>query len=287
MQTFEGIWLPLITPFRNGQVDRHALSRLIPRYVEAGIHGFVICGTTGEAACLSEAEQLAVLDTVLEAVAGRRPVVMGLGANDTSKALHALEALNQRPIAGLLTVAPYYTRPSQQGIAAHFRAIAAATPLPLMLYNIPYRTGVNIELETIQSLSDVPTIVAIKESGGNMNQLMDLIQRTRLQVLAGEDHLIFSTLCLGGSGAIAAAAHLHPELHVQVYERLRAGELVAARELAASLLPLTRALFAEPNPAPIKAALAAQGLISDELRLPLLPASQSCRKAIGEALVMR
>lgn len=286
MQTFEGIWLPLITPFRNGQVDRHALSRLIPRYIEAGIHGFVVCGTTGEAACLGEAEQLAALDTVLEAVTGRRPVVMGLGSNHTDKALHALEALNQRPIAGLLTVAPYYTRPSQHGIAAHFRAIAAATPLPLMLYNIPYRTGVNLELETIQSLSDVPTIVAIKESGGNMNQLMDLIQRTRLQVLAGEDHLIFSTLCLGGSGAIAAAAHLHPELHVQVYERLRADELVAARELAASLLPLTRALFAEPNPAPIKAALAAQGLISDELRLPLLPASAACRKTVGEALAM-
>ena len=281
--SFEGIWLPLITPFRDGAVDLPAVRRLVRRYVEAGIHGFVVCGTTGEAATLDEAEQLAVLDTVLEAADGRRPVLMGLASNDTREALRLLRGIGQRPLAGLLTAAPYYSRPSQRGIEAHFRAIAAATALPLVLYNIPYRTGVNIELATIQSLADVPNIVAIKESGGDLNQLMDLIRDTRLQVLSGEDHLIFTTLCLGGAGAIAAAAHLRPEQHVRVYDSFRAGNLALARELAAQLLPLTRALFSESNPGPIKALLARQGFIAEELRLPMTAVSEACReRLLGE-----
>ncbi|MFA5938908.1 MAG: 4-hydroxy-tetrahydrodipicolinate synthase [Sinimarinibacterium sp.] len=281
MQVFEGIWLPLITPFHNGEIDLAAARRLVHHYIEAGIHGFVVCGTTGEAATLDEFEQLALLDAVLEAANGRRPVVMGLGSNDTRKALRMLGTIQRRPIAGLLTVAPYYSRPSQIGIEMHFRAIAAATPLPLILYNIPYRTGVNISLDTVKALADVPTIVAIKESGGDMNQLMDLIRETRLEVLSGEDHLIYSTLCLGGSGAIAAAAHLRPDLHVRVYESFRSGNLALARDLAAQLLPLTRALFSEANPGPVKSLLARQGHISEELRLPMTPASTACRDRVS------
>lgn len=279
-KAFEGIWLPLITPFRNGEVDLAAARRLVHHYIEAGIHGFVVCGTTGEAATLSEPEQLALLDAVLEAADGRRPVAMGLAGNDTREAVRLLHAIQHRPLAGLLTVAPYYSRPSQRGIEAHFRAIAGETPLPLILYNVPYRTGVNIDLATVQSLADVPNIVAIKECGGNMHQLMDLIRETRLQVLSGEDHLIFTTLCLGGTGAIAAAAHLHPARHVQVYESFRCGNLTLARELAAQLLPITRALFSEPNPGPIKALLARQGHIAEELRLPMTPVSAGCREVL-------
>jgi 4-hydroxy-tetrahydrodipicolinate synthase len=280
MQLFEGIWLPLITPFHNGELDLTAARRLVNYYIDAGIHGFVVCGTTGEAATLDEIEQLALLDVVLETAAGRRPVVMGLASNDTREALRMLRPIQRRPVAGLLTVAPYYSRPSQGGIEAHFRAIAAETPLPLILYNIPYRTGVNIDLATVQSLADVPTIVAIKESGGNMNQLMDLIRETRLQVLSGEDHLIFTTLCLGGTGAIAAAAHLHPDQHVRVYESFRAGNFALARELAAKLLPITRALFSEANPGPIKALLAHQGHIVEELRLPMIQVSATLRDSL-------
>jgi 4-hydroxy-tetrahydrodipicolinate synthase len=280
MQAFEGIWLPLITPFRDGEVDLPAARRLVSHYIDAGIHGFVVCGTTGEAATLDETEQLAMLDVVLEGVDGRRPVVMGVTSNDTRETLRMLRAIERRPVAGLLSAAPYYSRPSQLGIAAHFRAIAAETPLPLILYNIPYRTGVNIDLATVQALADVPTIVAIKESGGNMNQLMDLIRETRLQVLSGEDHLIFTTLCLGGAGAIAAAAHLRPQQHVQVYESFRAGDVMLARELASDLLPITRALFAEENPAPIKALLAQQGFIAEELRLPMTPVSSAFRDSL-------
>lgn len=281
MQSFEGIWLPLITPFRDGEVDLPAARRLVHRYVDAGIHGFIVCGTTGEASTMDEHEQLAMLDAVIEAADGRRPVAMGLASNDTREALRALRGIGRRPIAGILTAAPYYSRPSQRGIEAHYRAIAAETPLPLILYNIPYRTGVNIDLATIRSLADVPNIVAIKESGGNLDQLMGLIRETRLQVLSGEDHLIFTTLCLGGAGAIAAAAHVHPERHVQVYERFRAGDVAQAREIAYQLLPITRALFAEPNPGPIKALLAQQGFVAEELRLPMTPVSSTCREGLA------
>ncbi|TXH02631.1 MAG: 4-hydroxy-tetrahydrodipicolinate synthase [Nevskiaceae bacterium] len=281
---FEGIWLPLITPFRDGAVDLAAARLLVDFYAGAGVHGLVICGTTGEAATLSADEKLRWLDAVLDAAAGRLPVAMGTGSSDTAASVRALAPLNARPLAGLLVTPPAYTRPSQAGIRAHLAAIAQATPHAVMLYNIPYRTGVNIDLDTVQSLCELPNVAAIKESGGNLNQLMDLIAQTRLDVLAGEDHLIFTTLCLGGRGAIAAAAHLRPHWHVAVYEAVRRGDWLLARELSAQLLPLVRLLFEEPNPAPIKALLAQQGLIADELRLPMLPASRSMRAQLDRVL---
>lgn len=280
MYRFEGIWLPLITPFREGAVDLPAVRRLVEHYVAAGVHGLIVCGTTGEASTLTEDEQLMLLDAVI-ASAGRCPVVMGLGSNDTREALRLLQLFEQRPLAGLLTVAPYYTRPSQAGLRAHFSAIASTTALPLMLYNIPYRTGVNIDLGTVQALTAAhANIVAIKESGGNMNQLMDLIRETRLQVLAGEDHLIYTTLCLGGQGAVSAAAHWRPELYVQMYEAYVAGDIARARELSYQSLPLVRALFGEPNPGPIKALLANEGWIAEELRLPMTPVSRGFREQL-------
>lgn len=274
MNRFTGIWLPLITPFRNGAVDLAAARSLVDHYLAAGIHGLVICGTTGEAPTLSSEEKLQWLDAVLDAVAGRCPVVMGTGGNDTAAALSELPALNARPLSGLLVAAPYYSRPSQEGIRAHITAIAVATPHAVMLYNVPYRTGVNIDSDTVRLLSAVPNIVAIKESGGgNLNQMMDLIRETPLQILSGEDHLIFTTLSLGGHGAISAAAHLRPAWFVAMYEATQQGNWTRARELSYRLLPLVRVLFAEPNPAVIKAALAQEGWISNELRLPMLSAS--------------
>ena len=285
-QAFEGIWLPLVTPFRDGKVDLSAVRKMVEYYIGAGIHGLIVCGTTGEPATMSEEEQLGVLDAVLEAGDGRRPVFMGVSSNDTRDALRQLAVIQRRPVDGVLVVSPYYTRPSQQGLLAHFRALAQATALPLMLYNIPYRTGVNIERETIHALCELPNVVAIKESGGDINQLMDLIRDTRLSVLSGEDHLAFTTLCLGGAGAVSAAAHLRPDLHVRMYEAFRSGDLVQAREISWRLLPLVRALFSEPNPAPVKALLARQGLIADELRLPMAPASEACRARLVEALAL-
>ena len=282
--SFEGIWLPLITPFRDGVVDLAAARPLVRHYLDAGIHGLVVCGTTGEAATLSADEKLQWLDAVLDAADGRCPVAMGTGGNDTAAVLRALEPLNARPLAGLLVTAPYYSRPSQDGIRAHIAAIAGATSHAVILYNILYRTGVNIDLATVQALSACPNIVAIKESGGDMNQLMNLIRETNLQVLGGEDHLIFATLSLGGHGAIAAAAHLRPAWFVALYEAARLGRWQYARELSYRLLPLVRALFAEPNPAVIKAALAQDGWIADELRLPMLPASAAARAVLTGVL---
>ncbi|MBL6749786.1 MAG: 4-hydroxy-tetrahydrodipicolinate synthase [Nevskia sp.] len=285
MTRFEGIWLPLVTPFRDGALDLPAARRLVHRYAEAGIHGLVVCGTTGEAATLDEAEKLRLLDAVLDAAQGRCGVVMGTGGNDTRKALHALEALNTRPLAGLLVAAPYYTRPSQAGIRAHFAQIATHTPLPVVLYNIPLRTGVNIELETVQALCEFANVRAIKESGGNIDQLMDLIRDTRLDVLSGDDHLIYTTLSLGGRGAIAAAAHIRPRWYVALYEAARAGRWDYARELSYRLLPLVRLLFAEPNPCVIKAALAGEERgFSEEVRLPMVPASPASRQALAAQL---
>lgn len=281
MNRFEGIWIPLITPLRDDAIDHLALARLVQHYLDSGVHGFVVCGTTGESATLSASERLLALDSVLAAVGRRAPVVMGVSGNDTKSVVAALEPIARRPVAGVMLTAPYYTRPSQAGIRAHFSAVAASTPLPILLYNIPYRTGVSIDLETVQALCDVPNIVAIKDSGGDLDRMMDLIRSTRLQVLCGEDHLIFPALCLGASGAIAAAAHLHPRRYVELHALVRAGKLAEARALSYRLLPLVRALFCEPNPGPIKSALAARGWISEELRLPMTAVS-----AAGHARVL-
>lgn len=281
-RSIEGIWIPLITPFHHGAVDLPAIQKLANQYVDAGIHGLIVGGTTGEPATLSDAEQDAVLDAVLEAVGSRCPVMAGLNGNDTQSLLTRLPALEARPIAGLLSVVPYYTRPSQTGLCAHFSAIAQATALPIVLYNIPYRTGVNLELATVQALSNHSNIIGIKESGGNMHQLMDLIEHTRLSVLSGEDHLIFTTLALGGQGAISAAAHLWPEHYVRLYDAARAGDWETARHLARRLRPLVEMLFSEPNPGPIKAVLARNGWISEELRLPMTPVSENCREKLVE-----
>jgi len=285
MSSFEGIWLPLVTPFRDGQLDLPAAQRLARHYAQAGVHGLVVCGTTGESATLDDDEKLRLLDAILDAVEGRCPVVMGVGSNNTRETLEALKALEDRPIAGLLVVTPYYSRPSQEGLRAHFTEIARNTRLPIILYNVPYRTGINLELATAQALCELSNIVAIKESGGNnLNQMMDLIRHTRLQVLSGEDHLIFTTLCLGGHGAIAAAAHIRPDLYVAMYEAVRSGAWQRGRELAYQLLPMSRALFSEPNPGPIKAALAHEGRLVEELRLPMVPVSADCRERVRAEL---
>ncbi|MEW9899807.1 4-hydroxy-tetrahydrodipicolinate synthase [Chitinivorax sp. PXF-14] len=285
MSQFEGIWIPLVTPFRDGRLDLTAARRLASHLADSGIAGLIVCGTTGEPATLGEAEQIALLDAVIASVDGRCAVVMGVSGNDTGAVAGAARRFGEFAIAGLMVTAPYYVRPSQDGIRRHFEAVATATDKPIILYNIPYRTGVNIEVATVKALSANPQFVAIKESaGGNMPQLMALIEETPLSVWSGEDHLIFPCLCLGGRGAASAAAHIRPDLYVAMYRHVQRGELEAARALHYRLLPLIRLLFSEPNPGPVKAALALQGWIADELRLPMTPASAGCREPLRQAL---
>lgn len=278
MTTFEGIWVPMITPFADGQIDLEAAQRLAQHLQRGGVDGLVVSATTGEAATLSTSEQHRLLAAVLEAVGSNCPVVFGISGNNTAEVASSVKSLENYGIAGVLMSAPYYVRPSQDGIRHHFETVAAETPHPILIYNIPYRTGVNIELETVRALSSNRQFVAIKESGaGNLDQLTRLINDTPLKVLSGEDSLIFVTCCLGGHGAISAAAHIRPDLYGQMVQAIQAGDLARARQIDNGLRPLIRQLFSEPNPAPLKAALAIQGLIRDEVRLPMTKASTVCR----------
>ncbi len=188
-------------------------------------------------------------------------------------------------VDGLLICAPYFVRPSQQGIVQHFEAIARNSTKPIILYNIPYRCGINIEPQTVAELAHLPQIMAIKESGsGDVAQLFDLIETSALQVLSGEDSMIFLTACMGGHGAISAAAHLRPDRFVRVWRLASTGHLAPARELFAALMPMIRLLFSEPNPGPLKAALNALGLAGDAMRLPMAPVSSHCREQVIDEL---
>lgn len=285
MNGFTGIWVPMVTPFRDGAVDLEAACRLAEHLLRSGVDGLALCCTTGEAATLSEAEQMQLLAAVQETVGTRCPLLFGLSGNDTAAVADAARRLDDSGVAGILLTAPYYVRPSQEGIRRHFEAVAEACRLPLLIYNIPYRTGVNIEPATLQALSANPRFVAIKESGGgNLEQLYFLINETPLKVLSGEDNLIFITACLGGHGAISAAAHIRPDLYVRMLALIAAGDLAAARRIEQGLRPLIHELFAEPNPSPVKAALAMQGLIKEELRLPMTPVSAACRDRLARLL---
>lgn len=285
LDPFHGIWVPLITPFRDGAPDLAALQRLAGHLQQQGVDGFVVCGTTGEPATLGDDEQRRVLAAVLEVVQDRTPVVFGLSGNDTAAMTARLRALASQPLAGWLVSAPYYTRPSQDGIRRHFEALADTTERPLLLYNIPYRSGVAMETSTLQALARHPRIVGIKQSAGHdLDQLSALIDDTGLRVLSGEDALIFVCACLGGHGAIAAAAHVRPDLYRRLWALTQAGRLDEARRLHRALLPWIRLLFAEPNPAPLKAALAMMGLIPDGLRLPMTEASTDLRQRLERAL---
>lgn len=275
MQTsvdFSGLWIPLITPFHDGAVDHPALTKLAQHYGKAGVAGFVACGSTGEAAALDDAEQLAVLDTVLKA-GGDLPVVMGLSGHNLTQTLAWVKALSPYPIAGLLVPAPHYIRPSQAGLLRWFSAIADACAVPVIVYDVPYRTGVAIERDTLLKLATHPNIRAIKDCGGDAAKTHALIADGRLHVLAGEDLQIFSTVALGGVGAIAASAHVQTERFVELIRLLRTGALAPARTAWTPLVPVIEAMFAEPNPASIKAALAQQGWIENELREPMTRAS--------------
>lgn len=265
---FSGLWIPLVTPFRDHAVDHAALAALVERLAPAGIAGFVVCGSTGEAAALDEDEQLAVLATVARA-APSLPRVMGISGYHLDKTLGWVRKLSACDLAGLLVPAPSYIRPSQAGLVEWFNAIADASTVPVLVYDIPYRTGVAIERETLLTLAAHPRIRGIKDCGGDMAKTRALIADGRLQVLAGEDAQMFATVAEGGAGAIAASAHLQTPHFVKVLQLLGAGQLAEARAAWQPLLPLIEALFSDANPGPLKAALAAQGLIQEELRSPM------------------
>jgi 4-hydroxy-tetrahydrodipicolinate synthase len=273
-----GLWVPLVTPFdADGAIDHAALARLAKRLATAGVTGTVVCGSTGEAAALDDGEQLAALETVA-AAAPALPRIMGLSGYHLGQTLAWVQRLNREALAALLVPAPHYIRPSQQGLIDWFTSIADASAAPLVLYDIPYRTGATLERETLRTLAAHPNIVAIKDCGGDKARA--LIADGRLQVLAGEDAQLFGTVAEGGAGAIAASAHLRTEDFVRVVRWLREGRLAEARALWQPLVPLIELLFSEPNPAPLTAALALDGQMGETLRAPMTRAGDAVRERL-------
>ncbi|CRM02212.1 MULTISPECIES: 4-hydroxy-tetrahydrodipicolinate synthase [Pseudomonas] len=274
MSSFQGIWVPVVTPFHDGAIDFIGLRRLVSHLLEKHVAGIMVCTTTGEAASLSRQEQLAVLDAVLQLVPAHR-VVMGLAGNNQIELLHFQREILQRPVAGLLVPAPSYIRPSQAGLVAFFHSVADASSVPIILYDIPYRTGATFEQATLLTIVTHPRILAIKDCGGNLGNTLALLASAEVDVLCGEDVQMFNALCLGATGAIAASAHIRTAEFVALWQQVRDNQLAEARTTFFQLLPLINSMFMEPNPAPVKAALALEGLIGRELRAPMQRASDS------------
>lgn len=272
MSSFQGIWVPVVTPFHDGAIDFIGLHRLVNHLLEKHVAGIMVCTTTGEAESLSRQEQLAMLDAVLQWVPAHR-VVMGLAGYNQIELLHFQREILQRPVAGLLVPAPSYIRPSQAGLEAFFRTVADASSVPIILYDIPYRTGATFEQATLLNIVAHERIVAIKDCGGNLDNTLALLASGEVDVLCGEDLQIFNALCLGATGAIAASAHVNTEQFVALCQQVRDNQLADARATFMQLVPLINTLFMEPNPAPVKAAMALQGLIGSELRAPMQAAS--------------
>lgn len=278
---FSGIWIPLITPFHDDKVDTATLRRLVHHYQGAGVAGFVALGTTGEAALLSQVERYTVLETIAEACGDRTPFLIGVGAADTREVCAQIRHYERWDSAGYLVPPPYYVCPSQAGLRWHYTQVAASTARPVVLYNVPKRTGVSIAPHTALVLAEQANIVAIKECAADH---FGALQGGPLDVLSGDDSALLDCLAHGGTGGILAGAHIRPELFVALVEHYRAGRIDEALRLGDALTPLTALLFAEPNPAPVKALLAEGGQISGQARMPILPVSESLRRRLVAAM---
>jgi 4-hydroxy-tetrahydrodipicolinate synthase len=269
---FAGCTVALATPFRDGAVDEAALRDWVEWQIARGTPVISPVGTTGESPTLSHAEHEQVIAAVVETAAGRAKVLPGTGSNSTSEAIRLTKFAARAGADGALLVAPYYNRPSQEGLYRHFAAIAESVDLPLVLYNIPGRTGRNVEVDTIERLSRLGTIVAIKEAAGSLDQVSEILVRTDLTVLSGDDSLTLPMLAVGAEGVVSVAANLVPKDVAALISAFNSGDLGAARERHARLFPLCRDLLGlGPNPVPLKAALALLGRGNGELRLPLCP----------------
>ncbi len=267
-----GSIVAIVTPFSDGAVDYGKLEELIEFHIESGTHGIVPVGTTGESPTLSHAEHEEVIKFTVEAVRGRIPVVAGTGSNSTEEALRLTRFAEQAGADAALVVTPYYNKPSQEGVYRHFRTIADKTSIPLILYNVPGRTVVNIEPETVERLfCDCESIIGIKEASGSLEQVSRIIFLCGedLILLSGDDAVNYPLLTVGGKGFISVTANIAPADVSEMYNSFARGELEKAKELHYRLLPLSRALFVESNPIPVKTALAVMGKISPEIRAPL------------------
>jgi len=284
---FTGCGTALVTPFtRSGSVDEAAVRRLGRRQIDAGVHFLVPVGTTGESPTLSLAERVRIVEILAEEANGRIPVMAGAGGYDTREVIHAAADMKKAGADGLLSVTPYYNRPTQEGLFQHYRAIADSTTLPIVVYNVPSRTGCNIEPATVVRLASLPQIVGIKEASGNITQMCEVCRLVPegFLVLSGDDAVTLPLMAIGGRGVISVVSNEIPAEMAQMVEAAERGDFTAARAIHARIMPLMQVNFIESSPGPVKAAMAAMGLLEELYRLPLVPPRPESTQRIATVL---
>ena len=282
-----GVGTALVTPFTaTGDLDEQAVRRLGRRQIDAGVHFLVPCGTTGESPTLTAAERTRIVEILADEAAGRVPILAGAGGYDTKEVIHAVGEMQRAGANGILSVTPYYNKPTPEGLYQHYRAIAESTSLPIVVYNVPGRTGVNVDVATLVRLAQIPNIVGVKEASGNVSQMCDVCRAVPSDfiVLSGDDALTLPLMAVGGRGIISVASNEIPAEMVQMVEAAERNDFAAARQVHARIMPLMTVNFVESNPVPVKAAMADMGLLEERYRLPMVPPRQESRDKIRKVL---
>jgi 4-hydroxy-tetrahydrodipicolinate synthase len=280
---FTGVGTALITPFtKTGALDEAAVRRLARRQIDLGTHFLVPCGTTGEVPTLSAAERRRVVEIVVDEAAGQVPILAGAGGYDTHEVAEAAKEMQAAGATGLLSVTPYYNRPTPEGLHAHYAAIAEATPLPIIVYNVPGRTGCNVDAPTLAKLAAIPTIVGVKEASGNMSQMADILRAVpdTFLVLSGDDAITVPLMAIGGRGVISVASNQIPREMADMVEAAERGDFAAARRIHQRILALMQVNFCESSPGPVKYSVAVMGLCEERFRLPMVPPRQASRDKV-------
>ena len=285
MSLYTGVWVALVTPFKNHGLDEKALQVLVDNLAAAGVKGFVPLGTTGEASTLTDAERRRVITLCVEA-AGDVSVSPGCGTNNTAQTIERVKEAAALGASGAMVITPYYNKPTQEGLHAHFKAVADSTDLPLLLYNVPSRTSVNMLPDTVARLADHPSIEGIKEASGSLDQISEICAKVegRMTLLSGDDSLTLPILSVGGEGVVSVVGNLEPEPLVEMVDAYWKDNVTRALELHRRLYPLSKAMFIETNPGPIKCAMWLEGKMQNELRLPLVPVKVETKDAVERAL---
>ena len=281
---FTGCGTALVTPFtRDEQVDEAAVRRLARRQIDAGIHFLVPCGTTGESPTLTEDERVRVVELIVDEAKGGVPVLAGAGGYDTKEVIHSALRMQRAGAQGILSVTPYYNKPTPEGLFQHYRAIAEAVPLPIIVYNVPGRTGCNVDVATLVRLSAIPNIAGVKEASGNMSQMTDVCRAVPNDfiVLSGDDALTLPLMAVGGRGIISVASNLVAAEMSRMVELAEANDFAAARAVHDALMPIMTVNFVESNPIPVKCAMAMLGLLEEIYRLPMVPPRPASRERIA------
>jgi 4-hydroxy-tetrahydrodipicolinate synthase len=284
---FTGVGTALVTPFKkNGELDEAGVRRLARRQIDAGIHFLCPCGTTGENPTLTDAERMRVVEIVVEESNGQVPVLAGAGGYDTHEVIHTAAEMARRGVTGFLSVTPYYNKPTQEGLYQHYRAFADSTALPIVVYNVPGRTGVNVEPATLARLAPIANIVGVKEASGNVSQMCEIVRAVppNFLVLSGDDALTLPLMAVGGHGIISVAGNEIPAEMVQMVEAAERNDFAAARAVHARIMGLMAINFVESNPQPVKYAMAAMGLLEETFRLPMVSPMPASKDRINSVL---